>query len=182
MFQRSDSYWGKICMEAPVSPSSHVDDNADIVAEYLEDDIAEFSSLDQKGMDYLEYSSVKIETADYEEPLDCNYVDEKFEVSNVEDTDPGKMEMSRASNNSPNDTNAANNTNIAERRIKRKKLTKNITQVKRSKNVRNDNLPCWHCNAIFQNRIALNRHTDAEHNMLQCIRCQFTTTTRFVKG
>lgn len=166
-------------MEAHISPSTHVD-HAYMVAEYLDDDIkTDISSLDKKA--YFELQSVKIELADNEELLDCIEIDEKFEIINPEAIeDLGHNDENLANIHSPNDTNKATNTRNVKNKTSRKKVSKIIKHVKSSKNVRNDKLLCVLCNEIFSHRTSLNRHTNEAHNMFQCIRCRFTTTTRFV--
>lgn len=175
MFQRSETYWGNT-QNAPVSPNC--DDHCDV--EYLDDNIIEIPTIDKKDVASfnwetvkIELGSVKMELTDYEEP----YIDvvKKLEVIN---TDATEEDLGH------NDSNLASNASTNEKTVKneavREKVSMNIKQVKPSKNIGSDKLHCAVCNEIFSNKTSLNRHTDATHNMVQCIRCTFTTTTRFV--
>lgn len=193
MFQRSDTYWRNMLVGAPVSSSAN-DDHPDIVAEYLEDDdIAEISGLNASKMDSFEMGSVKIELVDADYEKQSNFIDpnEKYDESNkyhdfwkmVYEEEPSYIEPKynpAKSTASPNDKDTAKEIRTVKKKIRRADPPKIIQQVKPRKIIRDDKLPCVLCNEIFPNRTVLNRHTETEHSCIQCIRCPFTATTRFV--
>lgn len=197
MFERSDAYWRNIFLNAPdeewsdepveVDPYATTIDlssgpihQADILTK--DEDIAERYDFNTRKLESFQIGSLKIELidGDYEEHLidqiedENNYQDCLKIVSEDEHID-------KEQSDSAIDTNTtANEIETVKKKRKRPKVSKIVQNVK-PKTVHNEKLPCVLCNEVFLNRTVLNRHTEREHSgMIQCIRCPFTTTTRFV--
>lgn len=81
---------------------------------------------------------------------------------------------------SPNDRNTAKEIQTVKKQIKRLDSSRIIKKVNPPKIIRDEKLRCLLCDEIFPNRTSLNRHTEPIHNVVQCIRCPFTATTRLV--
>lgn len=163
MFQRSDNYWRNDFLDVPVIAS-----HGDIM-----------TGLITNEMDYFEMESIKIELldGDYEDHLiDGSKSENKYQDlwKMIHEDEPIDMDQAECTNNDrPNDTITANEIPTVQNKAN-PNLSMNIKQVE-PKAVRNRNLQCVLCNEILSSRTSLNRH------VVQCIRCPFTTPSRFVK-
>lgn len=161
-----------------------IDHTADIVVNYL--DMTEKYGLKIKEMEEeFEDESVKTELVDggYQvhliDPIENENRHQDFWIPEDEDK-PIVIEPPKCTeNDSASDTIIGNENQTIKIQTKHQNMSKIVNNLE-TKIVRNDELPCVECNEIFRNRAFLNRHTEAAHNMIQCIRCKFTTATRFV--
>lgn len=162
------------CSPTTYLKSGSIDHHADIVTS--------FHGLNTKELDSFELESVKIEliNGDGEEHLidPMEYENKYQDIWKMSPKEEVEIEPPKCTSiDSSSDTNTDKEIQIVKNKPKR---TPTIVKNVKPKTVRNDKLPCVICNEVFLNRTVLNRHTESTHNVIQCIRCPFTTTTRFV--